>query len=144
VLLARLVTAPVFVRHGYLRTNKEEDDMKCRFKGEFSEGVRERIEKAVQRYETVHTGGDAEVDKPTWAFVHFNTPYQGSSYWGVRIENGYMVKAQTSTGLAAAVDAAREERLRQRSQAVRQASRSATRTPREGTPARLERDRTSA
>lgn len=118
--------------------------MRCRFKGEFSEGVMERIENAVRRYEAVHTGEDTEVDKPTWAFVHFNTPYQGSSYWGVRVENGYMVKAQTSTGLASAVDAAREERLWRRSQAVRQASRSATRAPREGATAHMGSDRASA
>ncbi len=119
--------------------------MKCRFKGEFAEGVKERIQNAVRRYETVHTGGRAKAADPKWAFVHFSTPYQGSSYWGVRIENGYMVKAQTPTGLAAAVDSAREERLRRRSQAVRQASRSATRSAGEAvTTSSMSGDRASA
>jgi len=119
--------------------------MKCRFKGEFKEGVKDRIQTAVRRYETVHTGGEAKAGDPKWAFVHFSTPYQGSSYWGVRIENGYMVKAQTPTGLAAAVESAREERLRRRSQAGRQASRSPTQGAREtATPSSLSGDRASA
>jgi hypothetical protein len=118
--------------------------MRCRFKGEFAEGVKERIENAVHRYETVHTSGNTGTGKPKWAFVHFNTPYQGSSYWGVRVENGYMVKAQTPTGLAAAVEAARQERLRRRSQAARQASRSVDRGAREAATARMSSDRASA
>ena len=104
--------------------------MTCRFKGEFAEGVKHRIEDAVQRYERIHGETSVHTTQPQWAFVHFRTPYQGSSYWGVRIENGYMVKAQTATGLAIAVDTAREERIRRRSQAVQQASRAASRTAR--------------
>lgn len=124
------VTGHPFAYHFY-RPQTEEDDMTCRFKGEFTEGVQERIERAAQRYERIHSGKDsADTAEPKWAFVHFKTPYQGSSYWGVRIENGYMVKAQTARGLAAAVDAAREERIRRRSQAVRQASRAASHTTR--------------
>lgn len=101
--------------------------MRCRFKGEFNDSVKERISEAVRRYENAHGETSSNADAK-WAFVHFQTPYQGSSYWGVRVENGYMVRARTARGLAAAVDAAREERLRRRSQAARQASRAANRS----------------
>lgn len=90
--------------------------MKCQFKGTFDDREKERLEQAAARYERARR---SRSDASTWAFVHFNTPYKGSLYWGVRAENGYMVKARTARGLAGAVEAAREEYIRRRSHAVR-------------------------
>ena len=97
--------------------------MKCQFRGTFADREKERLEQAAMRYERTQRPSS---DASTWAFVHFTTPYKGSLYWGVRAENGYMVKARTARGLAEAVDAAREEHIRRRSQAVRRASRTAS------------------
>lgn len=96
--------------------------MTCRFRGGFTNQEKVRIEQAAERFERAR--GNAKDAEPMWAFIHFNTPYQGSPYWGVRIENGFMVKAQTAKGLAMAVDVAREEALKQRSRALRHASQS--------------------
>jgi len=101
--------------------------MECQFKGAFAESDKERLERAATRYERAQHGTVATT-APRWAFVHFKTPYKGSLYWGVRAEDGYMVRARTARGLAAAVDAAREEKVRRRSQAIRQASRTVSRS----------------
>jgi hypothetical protein len=101
--------------------------MKCQFKGAFTESDKERLERAAARYERVQYP-TATTLAPRWAFVHFETPYKGSLYWGVRAEDGYMVRARTARGLAAAVDAAREEKVRRRSQAIRKASRTVSRS----------------
>lgn len=102
--------------------------MDCQFRGAFTESDKERLEHATARYERARSATPTPSTAPTWAFVHFKTPYKGSLYWGVRAEDGYMVKARTARGLAAAVDAAREENVRRRSQAIRQASRTISRS----------------
>ena len=99
--------------------------MQCQFRGAFDDREKERLEQAATRFERAQR---SRSDASTWAFVHFNTPYKGSLYWGVRTENGYMVRARTARGLAGAVDTAREERIRRHSQTVRQASRMASRS----------------
>lgn len=100
--------------------------MECRFRGDFAENEKERLEHAARRYERARETTSSLA--PKWAFVHFNTPYKGSLYWGVRTEDGYMVKARTASGLAVAVDTAREEKVRRHNQAIRQASRSVSRS----------------
>lgn len=96
--------------------------MSCRFRGRFTHSEKTRIEQAVQRFE--RACGRPKGEGPTWAVIHFSTPYQGAPYWGVHIEYGSMVKAQTAKGLAMAVDTAREEELKRRSRALRHASQS--------------------
>lgn len=96
--------------------------MECQFRGVFTENDKERLERAAVRYERARRTASSTAPK-RWAFVHFKTPYKGSLYWGVRAEDGYMVKARTARGLAAAVDAAREEKVQRRSRAIRHASR---------------------
>lgn len=106
--------------------------MICRFRGHFEAPIKEHLSTAARQYEQVHGDAVGTDDGPTprWAFVHFSTPYQGSSYWGVRVENGYMVKAQTAEGLVRALHAARDDDLRRRGSSTRPASRSAHRSPR--------------
>lgn len=99
--------------------------MSCRFRGVFTEEERERIEQATERFERAYF--EPMSVAPTWAFVNFTASYQGASYWGVRIDNGFMVKAQTGKGLAMAVDTAREEELRRRSRTLRRESQSVSR-----------------
>lgn len=107
-----------------LQTHQTVMLMTCRFRGEFKGGERTRIEEAVHRFERANGKGTS--DAPEWTFVHFVAPRHGSSYWGVRVEDGFMVKAQTGKGLAMAVDIAREEEIKRRSRALRHASRSAS------------------
>lgn len=83
--------------------------MDCRFRGHFSDNEKERLERAAARYEKTR-----DDDSPAWAFVHFKTPYKGSSFWGVRADDGYMVKARTAPKLAEAVDTARKDRIERR------------------------------
>lgn len=99
--------------------------MNCRFRGAFNYSERTRIEQAAQRFE--RACGDIDGNEPAWAFIHFTTPYQGAPYWGVRADDGFVVKAQTGKGLAMAVDVAREEEIKQRSRALRHASQSVSR-----------------
>ena len=96
--------------------------MRCRFRGIFTGEEKRRIQQAVVRIEKVF--GTTEHDRPTWAFIHFTASHEEGSYWGVRVGSGFMVKAKTAKGLAVAVDTAREEELRRRSQALRVVSRS--------------------
>lgn len=99
--------------------------MKCRFRGPFADREKKRLEQAVTRYEHTKTTTSTA---SSWSFVHFKTPYKGSLYWGVRADDGYMVKARTAQGLAGAVDSAREESLRRHSRALRQAGRAVSRS----------------
>ncbi len=98
--------------------------MKCRFRGPFADREKERLEQAATRYEHTKTTSTAS----SWSFVHFKTSYKGSLYWGVRADDGYMVKARTAHELAGAVDAARAESLRRHSRALRQTGRAVSRS----------------
>jgi hypothetical protein len=99
--------------------------MECQFKGEFTDYDKERLEHAITRYEHAQKRTATE---SSWSFVHFNTPYRGSLYWGVRADDGFMVKAGTARGLIGAVDTARKESLRRHSRTLDQASRALRRS----------------
>lgn len=94
--------------------------MECRFKGEFTDREKERLEQAITRYEHAQK---KTATASSWSFIHFKTPYRGSLYWGVRADDGFMVKAGTSHGLARAVHVARAESIRRHGRALRQSRR---------------------
>lgn len=99
--------------------------MSCRFKGPFNPKEKERIEKAVRAVEKV-LPQDTH-NQSTWNFIHLKTPSNGYPYWGMRLVDGHLVHAKTAMGLAASLDAYREDTIRTRSRALQQASRSITR-----------------
>jgi uncharacterized protein with von Willebrand factor type A (vWA) domain len=86
--------------------------MSCRFRGSFTSGEKERLEKtarAVERFLSREARS-----QPAWAFLHFQAPYAGYSYWGVRYEDGLQVGAETAEELAASLASLRVEMRRKR------------------------------
>lgn len=77
--------------------------MHCRFRGAFHHDDRGRIERAARAAETNRTRRD--IRRPTWAFLYFATPHDGSPYWGVRLTDGRMISADTADGLVTRLEA---------------------------------------
>lgn len=93
--------------------------MRCRFKGTFTDNDQERITTAARAVEQLRRTSDNDA---SWAFLHFNAPYSGYRFWGVRLADGHTVRAHTAKGLAVALETTREEILRLRSRALREVS----------------------
>lgn len=94
--------------------------MQCRFKGAFTDHDQERITTAARAVERLRGTSDAD---SSWAFLGFSAPYSGYQFWGVRLADGYTVRAHTAKGLAVALGTTCEEMLRLRSRALRDVSR---------------------
>lgn len=90
--------------------------MSCRFRGSFSSEEKECLEKAARAVERF-LSRDAE-GRPAWAFLHFDVPYDGHPYWGVRFGDGFRVGGETVEEIAAALDGLRTETL-QRQKRIR-------------------------
>jgi len=97
--------------------------MTCRFKGAFTDEDQERITTAARAVERLRGTTDAD---PSWAFLGFTVPYSGYRFWGVRLADGYTVRAHTAKGLAVALRTTCEEILRLRSRALQDVSHQAT------------------
>jgi len=93
--------------------------MACRFKGVFTSTERQRIAQAARTVE--HLRGLAD-EEPSWAILHFQTPHGGYRYWGIRLEDGYILYAHTAMGLAVALEGLRDRTIRLRSQALAEGS----------------------
>lgn len=95
------------------------------FEGHFSEAEKRRIGEAARAVDRALSEG--EETTPGWAFLRFESTYNGYPYWGVRRSDGLMVRAKTAEGLVEALEVFCQERLRLRRFATqsRMASRNA-------------------
>jgi hypothetical protein len=102
--------------------------VRCRFRGSFTSDEKERLEKTARAVERL-VSREAR-SRPAWAFLHFEAPYAGHSYWGVRFEDGLRVGAETAEELAASLASLRVEvrrkRARRRRERTQQRVRSGT------------------